>query len=204
MLDMLLNLGSSFTGFLQHSQTKDLLMLVIWWGGAWLVGLLLLPFVFDSLWRVIARHFLSGLLQQNLIVESLSWRAWLKPIALVQLALAAPVVVAVIAMVVIVALFVPNPSEGLYLGMTFSFIILPAMALAIIIYLIIVSPFLVRYVWKWACQELFPNAVASGLVSANVTWGIGFTLLFLWFISNLLSSLPNIAMKILDIIKKMP
>ncbi len=204
MLDMLLNLGSSFMGFLQHSITKDLLLFTVWVGGAWLVGLLLLPFVFDSLWGVIARHFLSGLLQQNLIVESLPWRAWLKPIALVQLAIAAPIVVAAIAIVVIVALFIPNPSENFYWGMTFSFIILPAMALAIIIYLIIVSPFLVRYVWKWACQELFPNAVASGLVSANITWGIGFALLFLWFISNLLSSLPNIAMKVLDIIKKIP
>ncbi len=198
MFDVLLNFGSSLMKFLQQPLTRDLIQLGIWVGGAWLVGLLLLPFVFDSLWGIIARHFLSGLLQQNLIIESLPWRTWLKPITVVQGAWAAPFAVAVIAIVAIVTTFAPKPS--IYWG----FVVLPTFALGIVIYFIIVTPFLVRYVWRWACQELFPNAVTSGLVSPNITWGIGFAVLFLYFISNLLTSLPTIALKILEIIKKMP
>lgn len=204
MLDMLLNLGGSLIGFLQRPLTKDFIQFIIWVGGAWLGGLLLLPFVLNLLWGVIARYFLSGLLQQNLIVESLPWRMWLKPIALVQIVVAAPFAVAVVAIMILATLSPPNPSENLSWGIMFSVVILPSLALVILIYFIITIPFLVRYVWQWACRELFPNAAASGLVSPNIRWEIGFTVLFLWFISNLLASLPNIAMKMLEIIKKMP
>jgi hypothetical protein len=192
----------SLSSFLQQPLTKNFIQLAIWVGGAWLIGLLLLPFVFDSLWGVVARHFLSGLLQQNLIVESLPWRTWLKPIAVVQLAVAAPFVVTVVAIVVLATLFIPNPSENFSWGIMFSVVVLPASALVILIYFVIVIPFLVRYVWQWACREMFPNAVASGLVSPNITWTVGFALLFLWFISSLLASLPNIAINILEIIRK--
>ncbi len=200
MFDMLLNLGSSLMGFLQKPLAQNLIQLTIWVGGAWLAGLLLLPFAFNLLWGVIARNFLSGLLQQNLIVESLPWRTWLKPIALFQIVFAVPCAVAI---VIIAVLFTLNASENWYWWIVVSPFILLAITGAIVIYCIIVTPFLIQYVWRWACQELFPNAMASGLVSPNITWGIGFALMFLWFIIELLASLPSIVMKILEILKKM-
>lgn len=41
MLDMLLNLGGSFMGFLRQPLTSDFIQFIIVVGGAWLAGLLL-------------------------------------------------------------------------------------------------------------------------------------------------------------------
>ncbi|MCS7197203.1 MAG: hypothetical protein NZ930_00720 [Candidatus Bipolaricaulota bacterium] len=81
---MLLNLGQTLTdSSLELLQQKLVIQLIVAVGVSWLTGLLLLPFVLNLLWGVIARHFLSGLLQQNLIVKSLPWRSWIKPVGFV-------------------------------------------------------------------------------------------------------------------------
>lgn len=202
MLDMLLNLGGSLAQVVQHVGDK-LFVLLISWLGAWGAGLILLPFVFDALWGVVARNFLSGFLKQNLIVESLPWRSWLKPVGLAMVLLYLIPMLAAIALVIGLLTTVPLDSRHSQLDleiqlMVYSLILMPVG----LIYLFIVGLFLVRYAWRWACQELFPAAVAQGLVSPAITWEIAFIVLFIGFLINLLVGLPSIALNILNIFTK--
>lgn len=67
-----------------------------------------------------------------------------------------------------------------------------------VIYTVVVSPFLMQYVWGWACRELFPAATVQGLVSPRITWGMAFILLFLVFLASLALNLPNVVLRIFN------
>lgn len=202
MLDMLLNLGGSLAQVLQHVGSKQFVWLISWLG-AWGAGLILLPFVFDALWGVIARNLLSGFLKQNLIVESLPWRSWLKPVGFAMVLLQLIPLLAVIAFVIGLLATSPLDSRHSELDLGIRFMIYSLMLIPVgLIYIVITSLFLIRYVWRWACQELFPAAAAQGFVSADIRWEIAFIVLFLSFVMSLLVGLPTIALKILDIFYK--
>lgn len=193
MFDWPFNLGQTLTDSSPELlQQKLFIQLIIGVGVSWLAGLLLLPFVLNLLWRVIARHFLSGLLQQNLIVQSLPWRSWIKPVGFVMfLYLLIPIAAMLIWTWIFITFPISSKLEFLMMLMFIPFVV---------IYCIVISPFLVQYVWGWTCQELLPAATGQGLVSPRISWGMAFIFLLLVFLAELVFNLPIIALRLFNII----
>ena len=63
--------------------------------------------------------------------------------------------------------------------------IVPAI-LTIMVVVIAVMLFLVKALWAWTIPDLFPGAVAQGLVAGQISWYTAFTLaVFLGFFAGL-------------------
>ncbi len=48
--------------------------------------------------------------------------------------------------------------------------------LLIIVGLFILSLFLIKILWSWVIPDIFPGAVASGLVAGEISWFVSFKL----------------------------
>lgn len=63
-------------------------------------------------------------------------------------------------------------------------LILPLMALALI-----VSFILIKFIWAWTVPDLFPGAVAQGLIAKDISWLTAFKLaIFIAFFAGIAKS----------------
>ncbi|HBB66472.1 MAG: hypothetical protein A2X28_09645 [Elusimicrobia bacterium GWA2_56_46] len=66
---------------------------------------------------------------------------------------------------------------------------LPAIALWVVA-IFVLGIFLIKWFWMWTIPDLFPGAVASGLVAARISW---WTALKLAGLVALLAAITNIS-----------
>ncbi len=45
--------------------------------------------------------------------------------------------------------------------------------------IIILIPFVVKFLWSWTIPDLFPGATEEGLIAANISWYTAFKLFLL-------------------------
>lgn len=58
------------------------------------------------------------------------------------------------------------------------------LALGILIGILILGPFIIKWLWAWTVPDLFPGAAAGGLVATEISWWSAFKLaLFVAFLA---------------------
>jgi hypothetical protein len=57
-------------------------------------------------------------------------------------------------------------------------------ALAVVAGILILGPFIIKWLWAWTVPDLFPGGVLTGIVAKTISWWVAFKLaLFVAFLA---------------------
>ena len=71
------------------------------------------------------------------------------------------------------------------------FALLPLL-LPVLIGILILGPFIIKWLWAWTVPDLCPGAVAQGLVAATISWWSAFKLaVFVAFVAAITGMRPS-------------